>query len=318
MDMKHVTTGKYAVYIRLQTFIHYRTGCHRIQLYSYLGRKFILRDQSTGQKQGITIIIFFCTRNRLAILIYLCKCYTFHALLSFDVYHCVTQLQRNTIIIQTLHDITFQTAGIWHQLCYHLNLGTLQRHTSRHDQSDISGTQDHNLFTRHSSFHIDVSLCSSCGINTRRTITRNIQCTSGTLSASHCQNHCFCLNLEQTLFFIHYSNNFIPGHIHNNRMKQIRNLHFLYLFNISSGILRSGQFFLKCMQSKSVMYALIQNTTKFIISLYDQDILYPCLSGCNCCRQSCRSSPDDCNLCLHLIYPPYRNLLKMQNLRRIW
>ena len=48
------------------------------------------------------------------------------------------------------------------------------------------------------------------------------------------------------------------------------------------------------------------------------DILYACLSGCNCCRQSCRSSPDDCDLCLHLIYPPYRNLLKMQNLHRIW
>ena len=51
----------------------------------------------------------------------------------------------------------------------------------------------HDFSSRHISFHIDQTLCCSCRIDSRRTVTRNIQCSSGTLTASHGQDHCPCL-----------------------------------------------------------------------------------------------------------------------------
>ena len=74
----------------------------------------------------------------------------------------MAKLQRDTKVIQALHDISLQASGIWHQLCHSLNLRTFQSHTSGHDQSDITGSQDHYFFSRHKSFHIYKALCCSC------------------------------------------------------------------------------------------------------------------------------------------------------------
>ena len=41
-------------------------------------------------------------------------------------------------------------------------LCAFQRHTSGHDQSDITGSQDHYFFSRHKSFHVYKALCCSC------------------------------------------------------------------------------------------------------------------------------------------------------------
>ena len=64
---------------------------------------------------------------------------TFHTFLPFDIYYGMAQLQRNAEIIQTLYNISLQTAGVGHQLCHHLDFGSLQSHTPCHNQPDISG-----------------------------------------------------------------------------------------------------------------------------------------------------------------------------------
>ena len=91
-------------------------------------------------------------------------------MLSFYINHCMTQLQRNLKVIQTLYNISLQSTGIRHQLCNHFHLRPFKCHTSRHDQTDITGSKDHNFFSRHIAFHIDKALGSSGGINAGRAV----------------------------------------------------------------------------------------------------------------------------------------------------
>ena len=159
----------------------------------------------------------------------------------------MTQFQGDIIIIQTLDDITLQSSGIWHQLCHNLNLCTLQRHASCHNQTDIAGAEDYYLLSRHPAFHIHISLGGSRGIHARRTVTRNIKRPSGTLPTAHSKDNCLCLNLEHPLLLIHYSNYFILRNIYNNGMEHVRDFKLLHLLNISSRIFRPRQFLLKGM-----------------------------------------------------------------------
>ena len=240
--------------------------------------------------------------------VHLCQCNAFQTLFPFDVHNGMAQLQRNIIIIQTLYDISLQSSGIRHQLCNNLNLCAFKCHSSRHDQSDVAGTKDHDLPPRHIAFDIDQSLCRTCRENTCRTIARNIKCTSGTLTASHCQNNCLCLNLEKTFLPVHCGDNLLWADIHNHCIQLVFNIQFFRLINKTSCIFRSGQFFLKCMESESVVDTLIQDSAKFFVSFQDQNTVHSAFLRRNCSRKSCRSSSNDNNIISsHDAMPPSYN-----------
>ena len=162
MNMKNISAGKNTFYICLQTFVYHRSGSHIAQLHTCLSGKLILRDQTNRKKKRIAFKKFLCTGNRASVFVYLCKSDSFHTFFSFYVNHCMAKLQRDSKVIQALHDISLQASGIWHQFCHCLNLCTFQRHTSSHDQSDITRSQDHYFFSRHKSFHVYKALCCSC------------------------------------------------------------------------------------------------------------------------------------------------------------
>ena len=211
----------------------------------------------------------------------------------------MAKLQRDPEIIQALHDISLQTSGIWHQLCHSLNLRTFQSHTSGHDQPDITGSQDHYLFSRHKAFHVYKTLCCSCRINACRTISRNVQCASRSLSASHCKDHSFCLDLIHSLLTAHCSDHLILTDIHDHGIQPVLDLLFFYHPDKARRIFRSCQLLLKCMKAKSIMDTLIQDPTQLLVTFQDQDALsslFLCSQGC---CQSCRASAYDHDISLH-------------------
>ena len=182
----------------------------------------------------------------------------------------MTEFQRDSEVIQTLHDIPFKPAGVRHQLCYHFYFCTFQCHTPGHDKSDIPGAKDDNFSSRKIPFYIYKSLCRPRRINSRRTIPRNIQCSPGTFPAAHCQNHRFCLNQKHAFLTVHRCDNFFPADVYDHGIQFVFYILFSDLTNKTVGIFRSGQFFSKGMKPKTIMNALVQNSSQFFVPLQNQ------------------------------------------------
>ena len=119
------------------------------------------------------------------------------AFLPMDGNDGMAQLQRDAEIFQTLNDVSLQAAGIGHQLRNHFHLRPFHRHSPRHDQTDIPGTEDHHLTSGHPALHIDQPLGGSCRIDSCRAVSRQIQRSPRTLPAAHCQDHGLRLNLKK-------------------------------------------------------------------------------------------------------------------------
>ena len=138
MDMKDIAARKDSLYICLQALVDHRSFCDRVHLHAHLGGELVFRDQTAGEKQRVAGIVLLRSRYRFSVRIYLGNRHSFHPFFSPDIHNRMTQFQRNIEIIQTLHNVSFQTAGIRHQLCHDLNLCAFQCHASCHDETDVS------------------------------------------------------------------------------------------------------------------------------------------------------------------------------------
>ena len=206
MYMEHISAGKNSLPVRLQALVDLWPLGNRIHLHAKPLGQLVLGNQSAGEEQSVTFDFLLCSVNRFGMFIHLSNHYSLHSLFSFDIHHSMAQLQRNSKIIQTLNNISFQSAGVWHQFCNKLHLRTLQSHAAGHNQPDVAGAEDYHLPAGHSSFHIDVTLCRAGRIDSCGTVTRNIQSPSGTFSTAHGKNHRSCLYGIETFFTIHNSN----------------------------------------------------------------------------------------------------------------
>ena len=109
----------------------------------------------------------------------LCQRDAGHTLLALNVHHGVAQLQRNAKIIEALHNIALQTAGIGHKLGNAEHLGTLQRHTARHNQADVAAAQNHNPPPGQVAFHIDKALRRARSEDTGGAVAGDVQRAAG-------------------------------------------------------------------------------------------------------------------------------------------
>ena len=172
-------------------------------------------------------------------------------------------------------------------------------------------------------------LCCAGGINACRTIARNVQCSSGTFPAAHCQNDRPCTQSEEPFCFIHGSHPFpddsvisclslFHRNIHHNGAEQVRNLQIHDLSDITVGIFGSGQFFFKGMQAETIMNTLVQDSAETDIPFQNDNILHTGFSRRYSCRQPGRAAADNYQIYIffrHCLYPFPPEIL---TLRRIW
>ena len=252
----------------------------------------VLGDQAAGQQQGVTLIEFFSAGDGLAT-VNLCQGDAFHALLALDVHDSVAQLQGDAEVIQTLDDVTLQTAGVGHQFGNDLNLCAFQSHTAGHDQADVTGTQNHALTAGQESFHVDQALCGTGGVDTGGTEAGNIQSTTGTLTAAHSQNNSLGLQLEQTVLTVHGGDNLVSAQIQDHGVQLVGDTQLLHLLDEAAGVFGTGQLFLEGVQTETVMDALVQNAAQFVVALQDQNVLNTCLVGSDSSCQTGGTAADN-------------------------
>ena len=131
--------------------------------------------------------------------------------------------------------------------------------------------------SRHDSFHIDEPLSSSRGIDSRRTKARNIQSSTWPFPASHGKDHRSCLDDRQPILLVHGRDFFVCSNLQYHSIQPIFDLFFLHQINIPLSIFRPGQFFMKNMESESIMNTLVQDASQFPVTLQDQNAFHPLL-----------------------------------------
>ena len=126
-----------------------------------------------------------------------------HPFLALDIHHRVAQFQGDAEVVQALHNVALQAAGIGHQLRHAEHLGPFQRHPAGHDQADIAGAQDHHPAPGQIPFHIHQPLGRACRIDAGGAVAGNVQRTAGPLPAAHGQHHRLGVQLEQAVLPVH-------------------------------------------------------------------------------------------------------------------
>ena len=194
--MQNIPARKHPFLARFQTLVDDRAVRYAVDLNSRGARKLVLRNQADRQKQRVAGIPFLGSRDRAAVRADLRDRHSLHALFTFNVDDRVRQLQRDTEVVKALHDIPLQAARVRHEFGNDFDFGSLERHTPRHDQTDVAGAQDHDFMAGHVAFHVDKALRRARGENACRPVAGNVQRASGAFTAAHRKDNCPRADLE--------------------------------------------------------------------------------------------------------------------------
>ena len=176
--------------------VNNRTVGQRVHFQIKTAGQLVLRNQTYRQQYSIAFDIKFGTRNRSHTLVNLSNGDTGYALFTMDSNDGVGEVQRNIIVVQTLNDITGKTVGEGADFQASLNLAAFQAHTASHNQADVAAAEDNDFVTRQIAFHINHTLSSAGSENASRTLARNTDSATGTLTAAHGQDNSFAFQLQ--------------------------------------------------------------------------------------------------------------------------
>ena len=222
-----------------------------------------------------------------------------------DLHYGVAQTQRNVEIIETLLNVARKTARVGHQLANGVHLCTLQCHTARHDQTDVARAENDNFFAGEIPFEVDVLLRCARAVNACRTCACNVERSAGALTASHCQNDGFCLELEYTAFGVGSSDYAVGSNVKHHSAKHKGDVLFVYFFFITPSVFGACQLLTKAVEAEAVVNALLQNAAELFIALQNQKVANACLMSRQSCTHAGRAAANDDKIDLsHYSAPP--------------
>ena len=219
----------------------------------------------------------------------------------------MTAVQRNTVIIDALTDVSGKTCRFRKDFDYCSDLSALKRQPSRHDHSDIARSEDHDPPARHYISHIHKILYDTCRKHSGRAAPRDRDGSARPLPASGCQ---YDGTSPETLqaFSAHGNHCFVFTDPDDLMPAQYLSACFHRLIYRSDGIFRPGQLLMIAYQAKSIMDTLIEYTSCRLIPLQDHDSAGSGLFRTYSSSKSSRSGSYDQNFTLfHHFTSPENN-----------
>ena len=185
--MEHVSAGVDTLGFGFAELVDRRAVCHSVELYSRASCKLIFGDKSDGEQERVAFDVFFRSRDGSSAVRFVnCgNCYSRDSLLAVNFCDSVGEFERNAEIVETLDNVSSQTARIRHNLTYAFDFRAFKGHSASHNKSDVARAENYYLFAGHEAFDVDVSLSASGSVNTRGTSSGNVQRTACPLTASH-------------------------------------------------------------------------------------------------------------------------------------
>ena len=211
------------------------------------------------------------------------------------------KMKRNAEIIETLHDVSCQTAGIGHDLADAEHLGTFQRHAACHDQSDITGAEDDDFFAGHEAFYVDISLGTACGVDTGGTGTGDAERTAGTFAASHGEDDRLRLQTDKSRGGGYEGDLAAVRQGEHHGIRDDLDAAFADHIDVSARVFGTGELLAEAVQTEARVNALIQNAARLAVALQNQNI-FRCQTRIKCGCRSCQTggtAADDNQFLVH-------------------
>ena len=186
--------------------------------------------------------------------------------------------QGDAEIVQTLGDVTSQTARVGHQLADGLHLRALQGHAAGHDETDVARAQDDHLTAGHVALHVDEPLGGTRGEDACGTGTRDVERALGALTAAHGQHHSPRAEGEHTLGLADGGDVggdallLGGGHVQNSRAGLDGDASLQSHLVVTVGVLGAGQLLAEAVETEAVVDALAQDSARVQVALQDDHV----------------------------------------------
>ena len=263
----------------------------------------VFRDQAHTEQDGVHVKLHLGARNGAAVLVHLGHNGLFHPGIALNVHDGVGQVQRDVKILQALHNVAGQAAGIGHDLHAGQHLGPFQRHPPGHDQADVAAAQNEHPFAYQIALHVDIALGGTGGVDAGRAGARDADGPAGALPAAHAEDDALCFEDLVALLLADTVDLFIRRDLQHHGAQLHPDASGAQHFNVAPGVLRAGELFAETVQPEAVVDALVQDAAQLVVTLQNQNIaqaVLPCAVGCG---KACRAAADDDQI-NHGWFPP--------------
>ena len=207
------------------------------------------------------------------------------------------KIQRNIKVVKTLNDITVKPRRIRHKFYNCRNVSAFKRHTARHNKAYIAAAENYYFLTRKISVDINQLLGSTCREYACAAHTCNIDCASRTFAAAAGKYYCFCLQLNKSVFRRNIGYDFAVGNVYYGCIKFVANIAVDNFGYVTRGIFGTCQFFLKGVQTETVVYTLIEYSAEFRLAFEYQNVAFACVIRRFSRGKTCRTAAYDHNVC---------------------
>ena len=297
MHMQHVAGREHAGHVGLQVLVHEGTVGVGVNGDAGILQQLVLRDQANGEDQRIALVLLLGAGDGPTVRVHLGDGHAGQTITAMDLGDGVAEIERDIVVIQTLHDVARQAGGVRHQLEHCLHMSAFQRHAACHDHADIAGAEDDDLLAGHPVVEVHVSLRGACGEHARRTLAGNAQCAAAALLAAHGKHRSLCLILAQAAAG-GGGDDTIRRQAQHRGAGLVRDLTLVHFINERLCIFRAGQALAEAAQTETVMDALAQDAAQHRLALQNDHVADALLVQLHRCGKTCRAAADNHNVFL--------------------
>ena len=297
MHMQHIAGREHAGHVGLQVLVHHSAVGVGVNGDAGILQQLVLRDQAHGEDQRITLVLLLGAGDGPTVRVHLGDGHAGQTVTAMDLGDGVAEIERDIVVIQTLHDVARQAGGVRHQLEHCLHMSAFQRHAACHDHADIAGAEDDDLLAGHPVVEVHVSLRGACGEHARRTLAGNAQCAAAALLAAHGKHHSLCLILAQAAAGGGGDDTILRQAQHRGA-GLVRDLTLVHFINERLCIFRAGQALAEAAQTETVMDALAQDAAQHRLALQNDHVADALLVQLHRCGKTCRAAADNHNVFL--------------------
>ena len=205
----------------------------------------------------------------------------------------MAQLQGYAVIVETLHDVPHEPARIRHQLGNDPDFGALKGHPASHNEPDVAGAQYHRLFADHIALNVHESLCRSGSVYPRRTVPRDSESASRSLAAAHGEHYRSGLYRDRALFAVYVRYLTFGRYIRHYGAHFDGDVPLANLIYEPLSVFRTRKLLFERVQTKTVVYALVEDTAEDAVSFKYEQVVNACLFRCKRRSHSRRTAADD-------------------------
>ena len=313
--MENVAAGINACLLGSSVLVDSRTARNSVQLYAGTLCELVLGKKSAGKEKRIAFDILALFWNDAQMLVNLGNRNTFNSLLSVYLGYRVAEFERNSEVVQALNDVSVKSAGIRHKLAYELDICSFKRHSSRHNETDVSRAENDNILSGHFALYVDKSLRRARRIHACGAFAGNVELSATSFATAHRKHNSTCVNSKHSVLAVHSRDDvsaaFALLDSEHHSLYDIRDFPFDNHFLISVRVFGSCQLLAETMKPEAVVNTLAENSAEPFVTFDYKYILYATVISGNGSRHSRGASTYDGNIafsgiifvqCYHLEY----------------